>query len=158
MLNLIYSKLNALLGVLLTLLGFSSCGNNSPWNEVCEYGMPHANLSVKGKVMDESGASLEGIHVTLKEVYRHEDVEYFDPRYHTSSDAHGQYAHSGIWTGDSPDHFLRVVAEDPKGVYAADSTDVTLTHTTEGKDGWCTGTDKGTADFRLKMASPLKGD
>lgn len=155
--KLFYAKLNALLGVLLTLLGFGSCdvsspwGSNDPWNNACEYGMPHANLSVKGRVMDESGESLEGIKVTLKELHRFEDVEYLHYSQPTTTDAHGQYSHSGTWTGDSPDQIIRIVAEDPEGVYAADSTDVALTHTTDGKDGWCTGTDTGTADFKLKM-------
>ena len=54
---------NALLTMLLSMLGFESC--SSLGEEVpVEYGVPHANYIVKGIVTDEAGAPIQGIKVT----------------------------------------------------------------------------------------------
>ena len=49
---------NWALAGLLSLLGFSSCGN-----QVEEYGTPHADFKVTGRVTDEAGEPLSGIRV-----------------------------------------------------------------------------------------------
>lgn len=148
-----YSKYNVLLSAVLTLLGFSSCDSiGDPFNGVCLYGSPHARYDVKGTVQSEEGNALQGITVTTKVVLLSADGESFSHELQKSdTEAKGQYQHRGDWQGHPDDQRrLRVVAEDPKGIYAADSVDVQLTHTNEGKDTWCSGTDSGKADFRLK--------
>lgn len=147
-----YAKLNVLLGSVLTMLGFNGCGEN-PFSSVCLYGTPYTNFNVKGTVLSEEGDKLEGMTVTTKEVLKAQDtVMWFNVLQQSNTDQQGRYQHQGRWypyvVDDS--RALRVVVEDPKGAYAADSVDVELTHTKEGKGDWCDGTDVGTADFRLK--------
>lgn len=148
----LYAKLNVLLGSVLTMLGFNGCGEN-PFNSVCLYGTPYANFDVKGAVLNEDGDKLEGMKVTTKEVYQEQNtVVWANVLQQSSTDARGRYQHQGRWYphGVDDSQVLRVVVEDPKGAYAADSVDVELTHTKEGKGDWCDGTDVSTADFRLK--------
>ena len=149
-----YARINRLLASLLSLLGFNGCdilGVDDPFNPVCLYGQPYAIYNVKGTVLSEEGDKLEGIQMTLKSIYYHEDKEYQQVWWmekKPTTDKEGQYEYSG--EAYSPNTTLRIVAEDPKGDYAADSTDVTLTVTKEGKDTWCQGTMTGSADFTLK--------
>ena len=49
---------NWTLAGLLSLLGFTGCGN-----QVEEYGTPHADFKVTGRVTDEAGEPLSGIRV-----------------------------------------------------------------------------------------------
>lgn len=150
--------LNVLLGTVLTLLGFSSCrgGNDEgvfPWEVL--YGSPYANFDVRGAVLNEAGDRLEGMTVTAKEVFEPESENGCPWSYEvarTKTDASGQYLQHGTWTGGEirEDVGLRIVVEDPRGEYAADSVDVRLTHTDKGNEKtWCYGTDVGVADFRL---------
>lgn len=154
--QLFYAKLNTLLGAVLTLLEFSGCdilGVDDPFNEVCLYGQPYAIYNVKGAVLNDEGDKLEGIEITIKSIYRYEDKEYQKVWWmekKPTTDKEGKYEYKGNESPYSTDVIVRVVAEDPKGVYAADSTDVNFTSTDEGKGDWCDGTVKGTADFKLK--------
>lgn len=147
-----YARLNVLLGSVLAMLGFSSC-DDGPFNSVDLYGCPYANFDVKGTVLSEEGETLQGVTVTTKEVYQSEDgKEMAGESTKSGTDVKGMYRHRGSWGGHPSEvgHLLRVVVEDPRGVYASDSMDVQLTRTAKGKDDWCQGTDEGTADFRLK--------
>ena len=53
-------KINCLLTGLLAIIGFS-CGENG---EIpCEYGSPHANFQIKGKVTDMKGEPIPDLQV-----------------------------------------------------------------------------------------------
>mgnify|MGYP003310211746 CR=1 FL=1 len=146
-------KLNLLLGGVLSLLGFSSCGDvinglDDPFNGVCLYGSPYAMYDVKGAVLNTEGKKLEGMKVTVKQVCQ-DDVWYMScPLDTLRTDNKGEYESNKRWSGYN--ETMRIVVEDPNGVYAADSADVVLTRTDKDKGSWCHGTDEGTADFKLK--------
>lgn len=58
---------NALLTVLLSMLGFESCSSESLeeyGSPIVEYGCPHADYIVKGTVTDEAGKPVQGIKIT----------------------------------------------------------------------------------------------
>ena len=56
-------KINCLLTGLLAIIGFS-CGENG---EIpCEYGSPHANFQIKGKVTDMKGEPIPDLQVRIK--------------------------------------------------------------------------------------------
>jgi putative lipoprotein (rSAM/lipoprotein system) len=58
-----------LLSGVVTLLGFSSCGENifNGGGMACEYGMPTVDYRVIGEVKDETGTPLQGIQVIVKD-------------------------------------------------------------------------------------------
>ena len=151
--NWILSKLNVLLGSVLALLGFSNCSSvDDPFNPVCLYGTPYTMYDEKGAVLNTEGEKLEGMNVTVKEVRTPTDAseyEYSHVLDETTTGKDGKYASTHRWSSYG-ELKMRVVVEDPNGVYAADSAEVALTCTDEGRGDWCAGTDKGTADFKLK--------
>lgn len=144
--KLMFARLNVLLGAVLTLLGFSNC--EKQFNEVCLYGQPYARYDIKGTILNEEGEKLAGMDVTVKFVYGVDGEEYYDDwkQDQTKTDVKGNYECQGSYTNGD----IRIVVEDPGGVYAPDSAMVKLERTKEGKDDWCIGTDVGRADFRLK--------
>ena len=145
------TRLNLLLSSVLALLGFSSCeGIDGPGDYPCLYGTPYTHFDVKGTVQNADGQVLNGVNVTVKSVYKGEGVEYPQQIDIVETGADGKYKSFGSWSGFNERYTLRVVVDDPSGVYESDSTDVKLDRTTEGENEWCWGTDLGTADFTLK--------
>ena len=80
---------NALAASLLSLLGFSSCGENGPWgDEPVLYGTPSAAFEAKGNITAEDGTPVEGIKAIIagcqqssftgKMHYTHIDSTYTD--------------------------------------------------------------------------------
>lgn len=67
----VYKVMNLLLGSVVTMLGFESCGEDSPFGggDVVEYGVPHATYRVVGTVTDQNGKPIEGIKVKMIEDY-----------------------------------------------------------------------------------------
>jgi putative lipoprotein (rSAM/lipoprotein system) len=51
----------AVLTVLLSMLGFESCSHDDPGTE--EYGTPYVNYIIKGTVTDEAGKPIPGIEI-----------------------------------------------------------------------------------------------
>ena len=57
---------NALAASLLSLLGFSSCGENGPWgDEPVLYGTPSIAFEAKGNITAEDGTPVEGIKAII---------------------------------------------------------------------------------------------
>lgn len=57
---------NALAASLLSLLGFSSCGENGPWgDEPVLYGTPSTAFEAKGNITAEDGTPVEGIKAII---------------------------------------------------------------------------------------------
>jgi len=133
---------NRLLSGALVLLGFASCeGGDTP----CEYGTPHADYEIKGKVQNEEGQPMKGMRVIVTE----------NPS-PTGETYPGQC--DTLYTGDAGEYLFeedyavtnkyRVVCEDPNGVYKADSVDVNMKP--EHGKGWYMGSDSKEIDFELK--------
>ena len=59
---------NALAATLLSLLGFSSCGEIGN-EEPCLYGSPTSSFHAKGNVADEDGTPIKGIKAVVVEDY-----------------------------------------------------------------------------------------
>lgn len=63
--------------MLLALLGLSATGCIIP----CMYGTPHADWTVKGKVVDENGAGVSGLQVILGNRYENTAQVIYDENY-----------------------------------------------------------------------------
>ena len=89
--------LKAILGGLLSLLGFSSC---DIVGGMAMYGQPHADFTVKGTVSDEDGKPIEGIKTVVDSYYEWSDdagyyysqLDYTDTLY---TDAQGKILLTG---------------------------------------------------------------
>lgn len=82
-LNLFERSLNRVLILLLSLLGFASCVEDS----ACEYGTPTAEFKVVGQVTNEGGAGIPNIGIVFKtEGYQISDT--------LRTDANGLYSRS----------------------------------------------------------------
>ena len=138
---ILMNSTNWILAGLLSLLGFSSCNEqNEGGGEM--YGVPHAEFSIKGKVVDSKGAPLSGIQI----------------HYATAHTGDGRTWHEQIpekftsENGAINNHFesfptksLRVYATDidgpVNGSFANDSIDIEISKTDyKGGKGWFSGT------------------
>lgn len=117
-------KINCLLTGLLAIIGFS-CGENG---EIpCEYGSPHANFQIKGKVTDMRGGPIPGLQVRINpsgeshpQGWLHTDT--------LRTDTNGDFVFSKT---DFPFMEYRLIIEDVdwdknKAIYASDTTTVTF--------------------------------
>ena len=137
----------AMISALLGMLGYSACGSKDDEDGLgpCLYGQPHAYFKVEGSVLNEEGKTVEGVKVYVQ---RH----YGDT---ATTDQNGKYVFNAKSMGSY--RLLWVMAEDPSGVYAADS--VGLSPQFEGGDGdWYEGSYSTTHDFTLKKkhAEPVE--
>lgn len=139
---------NGLLSGALALLGFTACdsiGGDTP----VEYGMPHADYEIKGKVVNkETQEAIGNVHVIMKPM----DGKEVNPSavydtLRTDSEGAYQYEYSNF-----PQDGFRIVCQDPSGTYQADSTEVTMNP--EGGDGhWYQGSDSQEVNFELEKKS-----
>ena len=129
----------ALISALLGMLGYSACGSKDEEDDrmVCLYGQPHANFRVEGSVLNEEGSPIAGVKVYVRDHYG--DT--------TKTDRNGKYLFDA--KNFAPYREFWVMAEDPSGVYEADS--LILMPKYEGGDGdWYSGSYSTTYDFTLK--------
>ena len=61
--------INAVIGILLSLLGFQSCSLVGGIFGAAMYGSPHADFAVKGKVTDDTGKAVKGIKTVVDAYY-----------------------------------------------------------------------------------------
>lgn len=113
-------SVRTLLSGVVTLLGFSSCGENifNGGEVICEYGMPTVDYRVKGEVTDEAGKPLSGIRVIVKDKYLHsKDGDYKHTYNHEGdtvyTDAKGAFQSAKIKSGSL--YQQRVVFDDVDG-------------------------------------------
>lgn len=139
---------NGLLSGVLALLGYTSC--DSIGDSPVEYGSPHADYEIKGKVTDkETRSAVEGAHVVVKPMQWNSDETYPSQLYDTLyTDKDGAYLYRSSGMIDR----FRVVCEDPSGVHKADST--LLNMNPEGGEGWYKGSDSQEANFELEKQQP----
>ena len=150
------SFLHLLLGALLGLLGFSSCGFDAP----VMYGEPHADFKAGGKVTDPSGKGIEGIRVAIQ---RH--------RHYTNTpsviyDQNDWYEHDTVYT-DAPGRYEKVTrvvsrpddvtvvfedidGEEHGGQFESQTVQPEITQTKKGDKGWYSG------EFTVKADATLK--
>ena len=143
----------AMISALLGMLGFAACGSKDDDNNVatpnpnpddgehyiespCLYGQPYAQFKVEGAVFNEEGLSVEGVKVYVRDNYG--DT--------TKTDQDGKFVFGAQRIMPYTDLWL--MAEDPFGVYAADS--VLVDADFKGGSGWYKGSYSTTHDFTLK--------
>lgn len=131
---------NRLLSGALALLGFASCGEVA-----CEYGTPHADYEIKGKVQNEAKQPLEGMRMIVVENPSVTGETYPGQRDTLYTGDAGEYLFEDNYTMTKK---YRVVCEDPNGVYKADSVDVEMKP--EHGKGWYMGSDSKEINFELK--------
>ncbi|MDO4185322.1 MAG: radical SAM-associated putative lipoprotein [Bacteroidales bacterium] len=155
----VYKVMNLLLGSVVTMLGFESCGDDSPFGggDVVEYGVPHATYRVVGTVTDQNGKPIEGIKVKMIVDTPYEVIEHGA----TQTDIKGKYT-TGEW--EYANEFLsdnvKVVFNDEDGdanggKFASDTLlmkDLNKTKYANAPkhDHWSSGSFEFSADIKLK--------
>lgn len=136
-----------MLAGILGLLGFSGCGNNT--GSLAEYGVPHADFTVKGKVVDKGTKNpVQGVRVQLSNHQEHETAS-------STTDAQGDYE---LTKTDFPGEELTLRVDDMDGAqngsYASESTPIDFDGATPvGASGWYKGEYTVTQDVELTEAA-----
>lgn len=151
---------NWMTGVLLSLLGFSSCSKNEiddPGNDICLYGTPTTHYIIKGKVTDTDGKPINGVKVEANDTYGDRRRPLTESVY---TDEKGEYSANGV--GISSDGqgniLLEVTFEDVDGeanggTFANDTVrgkDMTIEKVKDGDGAWNRGTYEITANKTMK--------
>ena len=142
-------KINCLLTGLLAIIGFS-CGENG---EIpCEYGSPHANFQIKGKVTDMKGEPIPDLQVRINPSGESHPQGWL----HTNTlqtDTNGDFIFSKT---DFPFMEYRLIIEDidwdkNKAIYASDTITVTFdSNDFSGGEGWSLGSASKEIQIQLK--------
>lgn len=152
---------NWMTGVLLSLLGFSSCNKNEiddPGNNICLYGTPTTHYIIKGKVTDTDGKPINGVKVEANDTYDDRRRPLTDEPVYT--DEKGEYSANawGISSDGQGNILLEVTFEDIDGeanggTFANDTVrgkDMTIEKVKNGEGAWNLGTYEITANKRMK--------
>ena len=150
---------NWMTGVLLSLLGFSSCNKNEIDDpNICLYGTPTTHYIIKGKVTDTDGKPINGVKVEANDTYgdRHRPLT-DEPVY---TDEKGEYSANawGISSDGQGNILLEVTFEDVDGeanggTFANDTVrgkDMTIEKVKDGDGAWNRGTYEITANKTMK--------
>ena len=140
-----FAKLTAAIGpALLTMLGFSSCGEKV-WYSPDEYGTPICDFKVDLTVVDESGKAVKGIRVVPSERLTYDkDTLYTDE----NGKAIGTYDRA--WPNDEVKFYFDDVDGESNGSFKRDSLTVKAEKLKEGDGSWYDG------EFALKGTKTLK--
>lgn len=150
---------NWMTGVLLSLLGFSSCSKNEiddPGKMICLYGVPTTHYILKGKVTDTDGKPINGVKVEVNEAYDDERRHLEGPVY---TDEKGEYSTAPGVTFDAQGSVLLeatfedVDGEANGGAFANDTVrgkDMTLKKISDGEGAFDRGTFEITANKTMK--------
>ena len=136
---------NWALAGLLSLLGFSSCGN-----QVEEYGTPHADFKVTGRVTDEAGEPLSGIRVVQTNL-KSDFPSPYDTVY-SSPDGSYRYRYYAGYAPDSLKFTLKFEDPTKRPDYESDSVTVGFAKgDLKGADGsWFLGAAEKEVNVKLK--------
>ena len=140
-------------GALMTLLGFNAC---NIFEHRAEYGMPHADYTLKGTVKDESGKPIKGISVK----YRRQD-QYLEngwEEHEFTTDENGSVSTSlPIEFPYDPKELVEIALEDidgeAHGKFAKDTLrkdDFKVDFTEDKKSTWHQGSYVVTFDAKMK--------
>lgn len=149
---------NAVLTALLSMLGYGCSSTEEPldmYGPPVEYGTPHADFIIKGRVMDESGTPVQGIKTSLKTVFENNNKHYALGVDSVQSDVSGHYQ---LKTTDRKSQYDKVIVEDIDGEanggeFLSDTLDVDYNKAVKTKDGdgkWSLGIYEITQDVKLK--------
>ncbi len=146
----ILKSANWLLTGILALLGLSSC-NSEPGAEM--YGSPHANFTIKGKVVNQENMPIPDIEIKCLVEHHGDNRSWFDTIPAVSTDPAGAF-HCQF--EEFPTNKLRIIATDvdgpQNGSYEKDSTDLPLSDNDyKGNTGsWFKGSVEKEINFNLK--------
>ena len=141
---------NWLLGGILALLGFSACNDEKELPLM--YGTPHANFTIKGKVVNDESMPIPDIEIKCLVEHHGDNRSWFDTIPAVSTSSAGTFTYQ---FEEFPTDKLRIIATDSdgpqNGSYEKDSTDLTLSDNDyKGRDGWYRGTVEKEINFNLK--------
>lgn len=144
---------NRALSGLLALLGFASCGGDTPWGGGTEeYGTPTTSYEIKGKVVNPEEKPIGKARVIVKRMYDGKLVDNRHYRDTVETNASGEY---NFQQRNVSGMDFRVVCEDPGNTYEADSVDVKMDKPTGGK-GWDKGKSSKEVNIRLTKEKNVK--
>lgn len=134
-------RTNWLLAGLITLLGFSCSNDLDDDDPICEYGTPHANYEIKGKVVDRQSNPIPNIQIEIRDSVPNRGWIHSDTLYTNNA---GEF----IWnTGEFPGMSFKLTAididdESNGGLFARDTSFVSFKNAQYvGGDGrWNSGT------------------
>jgi putative lipoprotein (rSAM/lipoprotein system) len=140
------------------MLGYGCSSTEEPldmYGPPVEYGTPHADFIIKGRVMDESGTPVQGIKTSLKKVFENNNKHYALGVDSVQSDVSGNYQ---LKSTDRQNQYDKVIVEDIDGEanggeFLSDTLDVDYNKAVKTKDGdgkWYLGIYEITQDVKLK--------
>ena len=143
---------NAVLSVLLGLLGFEACDPVDEYGaSPVEYGTPFAHYEVKGQVTDEAGNPIQGIQISaISGVF---DSQLYQT---VTSDETGHYTLSErqLFVGDDDRIEFKDIDGEANGGLFQDTTlnmrDMPMEKTANGDNHWNSGTYKVNGNVKLK--------
>ena len=148
----IYRLYGAVLSVLLSVLGFSSCSED---DYPCEYGSPNADYVIGGIVTDEEGNEINGILVSAESYEDVSDGRYWHNHASKKTNYIGEYSLS--FSGYLSSHTKLVVqdvdGEANGGEFANDTIDIdyeSAIQTKKGDGKWYGGVYSITQNIKLK--------
>ena len=136
--------INTFLAFLLGLLGFSAC--ESPR---VEYGVPHADLEIKGRVSNEENQELSNIQIVHRQGRKNGIGILYWNEYADTLYTNSQGCFYRFYGYNDPFEYHRIIANDTSGIYASDSIDVTVSYT-GGDRHWYKGHATLDVNFFLK--------
>jgi putative lipoprotein (rSAM/lipoprotein system) len=146
----VFRLYSAVLSVLLSVLGFSSCSKEEPREE---YGSPYAHYQFIGEVTDEDGNPLTGILVSAEDISENYCRNFASKK----TDGNGGYDLTVLY--HSPyDPYTKIVVQDIDGEanggeFANDTIDINYESgkkVGEGDGKWFEGTFTITQNIQLK--------
>jgi len=147
------TRINSLLSVLVSMLGFSGCDFYRVKYGVpieAEYGIPYATFEAVGTITDDEDKPLKDIRVQIKSKWQQADAPE-DPALVTSTDETGKY---NIYLVDYfPVDSVDLVVRDEAGIYASDSVRVKVDYDRSNVspgDHWNEGNGFVEQDFTLQ--------
>lgn len=144
--NYILKATNWVLTFLLACLGFSGCDNVG----VAEYGTPHSDFTIKGKVTNQKGEEVPNIRIST--IYNNKRYEPYSAKDTTYTNSNGDYSINIDAFGIQN---VQVLAEDidgeQNGTLQSDSTKFDSSEIKlKGGKGWYNGKGEKIIDFKLK--------
>ncbi len=149
----IYRLYGAVLSVLLSVLGFSSCSKEEMMEE---YGSPHADFIMQGTVTDEQGNEINGILVSAERYQDFNDGRYWFNLFSKKTDYFGEYyLYFENLLGSK---YTKLIVQDVDGEanggeFASDTLDIDYESAEQIKKGdgnWYEGTFRITQNIQLK--------
>ena len=141
-----FAKLTAAIGpALLSMLGFSGCGDNI-WNGTVEYGTPTCDFKVDLTVVDEGGKAIKGIRVTPSE----QRLIYDKEALYTDENGKAVGSYDDAWPYGEVKFYFDDVDGEANGSFKKDSLTVKAEKLKDGDGNWYEG------EFALKGTKTLK--